>query len=718
MRTNRIHHHREIALLLLMQLVLLLGLNSNLQAQDKHPVQWRFEPNKIEEGQLDVVFTATIEGSWYLYDINLPKGGPVSTSVRFEKLEGCSLEGALRNVSKPKPYYEAVFEMNLRKHEKTAVFAQRIHLSNPDAYLIEGYVEFMACNNENCLPPEQVEFKLAPSAAKEVASVPIGRIERSKGQENKDQAKLAVGRLLSGDTETDDRKPSAVSSADKSQPAADTSAEISRSAGLSSSDESQLAKVTDNPQFWSPVIEELQAFEANAKISDSSLWRLFIFGFIGGLLALFTPCVWPIIPMTVSFFLKRTQSRKKAVSDALMYGAAIVVIYLVLGMAITLIFGASALNNMATNAVFNILFFAILVFFAVSFFGAFEIVLPSSWSTKMDAKADSTKGLLSIFFMAFTLVLVSFSCTGPIIGTLLVEAASKGSFIGPAIGMFGFALALALPFSLFAIFPNMMHSMPQSGGWLNTVKVVLAFLELALALKFLSVADLAYGWGILDREVFLVLWIVIFALLGFYLLGKIRFPHDDKVEHVSVPRLFLAIIALAFSIYMIPGLWGAPLKAISAFAPPMSTQDFNLYDQEVHPDFMHYESGMQFARQQNKPVLLDFSGYGCVNCRKMENAVWQDARVKNLIEKEYVLITLMVDDKTTLPDIIEIEEYGKIRKLRTVGDKWSYLQRYKFGANAQPFYVLLSPEGKPLAPSYAFDENADNFLRFLRGGLE
>nr|HPN47744.1 thioredoxin family protein [Bacteroidales bacterium] len=423
-------------------------------------------------------------------------------------------------------------------------------------------------------------------------------------------------------------------------------------------------------------------------------------------------------PMTVSFFLKRSQSRKKAVSDALMYGASIVVIYLVLGMAITLIFGASALNNMATNAVFNILFFAILVLFAVSFFGAFDIVLPSSWSTKMDAKADSTSGLLSIFFMAFTLVLVSFSCTGPIIGTLLVEAASKGSFIGPAIGMFGFALALALPFSFFAVFPNMMRSMPQSGGWLNTVKVVLAFLELALALKFLSVADLAYGWGILDREVFLVLWIVIFALLGFYLLGKIRFKHDEKLEHVTVPRLFLAIIPLAFSVYMIPGLWGAPLKAISAFAPPMFTQDFNLYDQEVHPDFMHFESGMQFAQQQNKPVLLDFSGYGCVNCRKMENAVWQDIRVKNIIEKEYVLITLMVDDKTALPEIIEIEEYGKVRKLRTIGDKWSYLQRFKFGANAQPFYVLLSPEGKPMAPHYAFDDNVDNFLRFLRSGLE
>ena len=707
MRTNRIGHHRVITLSLLIQFVLFLGLNTELQAQDKHPVQWNFELNKIEENLLDAVFTATIEGSWYLYDINLPEGGPVSTAVHFEKLRGCSLEGVLRNITKPKPYYEAVFEMNLRKHEKTGIFAQRIRLSDPENYLIEGYIEFMACNNENCLPPEQVEFKLAPAAVKKVASVPMTRIVRSKEQETKDQAKLAVARLIRGSDVTDG-----------SQLAADSSAVSGQAARVNPAPDSQLGEVTNNPEFWSPVIDELQAFETKGRIGDSSWGYLFVFGFIGGLLALFTPCVWPIIPMTVSFFLKRSQSRKKAVSDALTYGASIVVIYLVLGMAITLIFGASALNNMATNAVFNILFFAILVLFAVSFFGAFDIVLPSSWSTKMDAKADSTSGLLSIFFMAFTLVLVSFSCTGPIIGTLLVEAASKGSFIGPAIGMFGFALALALPFSFFAVFPNMMRSMPQSGGWLNTVKVVLAFLELALALKFLSVADLAYGWGILDREVFLVLWIVIFALLGFYLLGKIRFKHDEKLEHVTVPRLFLAIIPLAFSVYMIPGLWGAPLKAISAFAPPMFTQDFNLYDQEVHPDFMHFESGMQFAQQQNKPVLLDFSGYGCVNCRKMENAVWQDIRVKNIIEKEYVLITLMVDDKTALPEMIEIEEYGKVRKLRTIGDKWSYLQRYKFGANAQPFYVLLSPEGKPMAPHYAFDDNVDNFLRFLRSGLE
>jgi thiol:disulfide interchange protein DsbD len=451
--------------------------------------------------------------------------------------------------------------------------------------------------------------------------------------------------------------------------------------------------------------------------ADTSWLFIFLAGFFGGFIALLTPCVWPMIPMTVSFFLKRTKDRKKAIRDALTYGVSIIVIYLAMGLLITGIFGASALNDLSTNAIFNILFFLLLVVFAISFFGAFEIVLPASWTSKMDSKADSTTGILSIFFMSFTLVLVSFSCTGPIIGTLLVQAASMGKAIGPAIGMFGFALALSIPFSLFAIFPNMLQNMPKSGGWLNSVKVVLGFLELALALKFLSVADLAYGWRILDREVFLVLWIVIFALLGFYLLGKIRFSHDSELKFVSVPRLFMAIISLAFAVYMIPGLWGAPLKSISAFAPPLSTQDFNLYKNEVHAHYDDYEAGMAHAKLVNKPVMIDFSGYGCVNCRKMEAAVWTDPKVKQIIENDYVLITLMVDDKTKLPEVIEIEEYGKKRKLKTVGDKWSYLQRSKFGANAQPFYVLLDTDGKPLAPSYAYDEDINKYIQFLQTGL-
>ena len=709
MKTNKIHHHRIIALSLLMPFFLLLALNSDLHAQDKHPVQWSFELNKIEAGLLDVVFTANIASPWYLYDINLPEGGPVSTAVHYDKLEGCSLEGALRNISKPKPYYEAVFEMNLRKHEETAVFAQRIRISNPDAFLIEGYVEFMACNNENCLPPEQVEFKLALSAAKEVASVPIGRIERSKEQENKDQAKLAVGRLLRGNTETDDSQPATGSSANKNQPAADSSADALQPAGVSPAQSSQLAAVTDNPQLWSPVIDELQAFEAKGRISDSSWWRLFIFGFIGGLLALFTPCVWPIIPMTVSFFLKRTQSRKKAVSDALMYGLAIIVIYLILGMAITLIFGASALNNMATNAVFNILFFAILVFFAISFFGAFEMVLPASWTNKIDQQADKTTGILSIFFMAFTLVLVSFSCTGPIIGTLLVEAATNGSVVGPAIGMFGFALALAIPFAFFAMFPNVLQRLPKSGGWLKTVKVVLGFLELAFALKFLSVADLAYGWGILPRPVFLVLWILIFTIMGVWLLFK-----AGKKAYV---RVALGLVSLAFSAWMLPGLWGAPLKSISAFAPPATAKQATLYQQQVHAQFTDYELGMKYAATAQKPVLLDFSGFGCVNCRKMENSVWQDPDVKQILENDYVLITLMVDDKTPLDSAYTVTENNRKTTIRTVGDRWSLLQRTKFGANAQPFYVMLTPQGQLLGPSYAYNEDVQAYIDFLKSGL-
>ena len=471
--------------------------------------------------------------------------------------------------------------------------------------------------------------------------------------------------------------------------------------------------------MWAPVTEQLKAFgDSTISAVDTSWLFIFFAGFLGGLIALLTPCVWPMIPMTVSFFLKRTQNRKKAIHDAITYGLSIIVIYLAMGLLITGIFGASALNDLSTNAVFNLLFFLLLVLFAISFFGAFEMVLPASWTSKLDAKADSTTGLISIFFMAFTLVLVSFSCTGPIIGTLLVQAASMGTTIGPAIGMFGFALALSIPFSLFAIFPNLLQSMPKSGGWLNSVKVVLGFLELALALKFLSVADLAYGWRILDREVFIVLWIVIFALLGCYLLGKIKFSHDSDLKYVSVPRLFMAIVSFSFAVYMVPGLWGAPLKAISAFTPPLTTQDFNLYDSEVHAAFDDYETGMAYAQKMNKPVMIDFSGFGCVNCRKMEASVWTDPTVKKLLEQDYVLITLMVDDKTRLPEPITIEENGKTRKLKTVGDKWSYLQRSKFGANAQPFYVLLDGNGEPIGPSYAYNENIAQYIQFLQNGLE
>lgn len=470
-------------------------------------------------------------------------------------------------------------------------------------------------------------------------------------------------------------------------------------------------KISD---YWAPVLQELKSFGNSAGTSDnSSLWYFFVMGLLYGLLALITPCVWPIIPMTVSFFLKRSENKKKGQRDAILYGLSIIFIYVVLGLFITIVFGASALNSLSTSAVFNLIFFAILIVFAVSFFGAFEITLPSSWTTKLDAKADSTVGIISILFMAFTLVLVSFSCTGPLIGTLLVQVAGSNSIIAPVVGMTGFAIALSIPFSLFALFPSWLKSLPKSGGWLNSVKVVLAFLELALALKFLSVADLAYGWRILDREVFLAIWIVIFALLGMYLLGKLRFAHDSESKHSSVLGVFLAIVSFAFSVYMIPGLWGAPLKAISAFAPPLHTQDFNLYNDDVHPAFTDYDLGMAFAAEKKLPVIVDFSGFGCVNCRKMEASVWTDPTVKELLKKNFVLISLFVDDKTTLVKPYEVQENGRITSIETVGDKWSYLQRSKFGANAQPFYVMLDNNGKPLNKPFTFDENPANFVKWL-----
>ncbi|MGL4326148.1 MAG: protein-disulfide reductase DsbD family protein, partial [Tannerellaceae bacterium] len=515
----------------------------------------------------------------------------------------------------------------------------------------------------------------------------------------------------------------AVQPAAQAQEAAETVAVAEEAVAQDSKAEETIlsSALTNNSKLWTPVIEELKLAGNKGETGTETTSWLYIFlaGFIGGALALLTPCVWPMIPMTVSFFLKRSKNdRKKGIRDAMTYGISIIIIYLVMGLVVTGVFGASALNNLSTNAVFNLIFFGLLVLFAVSFLGAFELVLPASWTTKLDSKADSTTGVLSIFFMSFTLVLVSFSCTGPIIGTLLVEAASTGSAAGPAVGMFGFALALSIPFSLFAIFPTWLQGLPKSGGWLNSVKVVLGFLELALALKFLSVADLAYGWRIMDREVFLVLWIIIFTMLGMYLIGKLKFSHDSDLPYVSVPRLFMAIISFAFALYMVPGLWGAPLKSISAFSPPLYTQDLNLYNNEVHASYDDYEAGMAYAKKVNKPVIVDFSGFGCVNCRKMEASVWTDATVKQILENDYVLITLMVDDKTPLPEVIEIEEHGKTRKLKTVGDKWSYLQRSKFGANAQPFYVLLDAEGNPVGPSYAFDENVDNYVNFLRDGLK
>ena len=671
------------------------------QAQILTPVKWKIKlDDKGGAPEKEIVFTATADKGWHLYDMNLPEGGPVSTSFTFETLNGAELIGQPVPSVKPTTVYDEQFAMNLRWYPGTVSFIQKLKVTDPAKFKVEGEVEFMACNDETCLPPDQIPFSFDK---KSIHVDPALAANSSTTEVDKEDATA-----IQPDTQVVAEEASELNTPDPA--AKKTPATTSPKASDS---------LTDSPNLWSPVIDQLKSFgDATVSAADTSWLLIFFAGFLGGLIALLTPCVWPMIPMTVSFFLKRTKDRKKAIRDAITYGLSIIVIYLVMGLLITGIFGASALNDLSTNAIFNILFFLLLVVFAVSFFGAFELVLPASWTSKLDSKADSTTGVLSIFFMSFTLVLVSFSCTGPIIGTLLVQAASMGTAVGPAIGMFGFALALSIPFSVFAIFPNMLQSMPKSGGWLNSVKVVLGFLELALALKFLSVADLAYGWRLLDREAFIVLWIVIFSLLGVYLLGKIKFSHDSEVKYVSVPRLFMAIISFAFAIYMVPGLWGAPLKAISAFAPPLYTQDFNLYKNEVHAAFDDYESGMAYAKKVNKPVMIDFSGFGCVNCRKMEASVWTDPKVKQMLENDYVLITLMVDDKTKLPQPIEIQENGKTRKLKTIGDKWSYLQRSKFGSNAQPFYILLNDEGQPLGPSYAFNEDVSKYIQFLQNGLK
>lgn len=671
------------------------------QAQILTPVKWKIKlDDKGGAPEKEIVFTATADKGWHLYDMNLPEGGPVSTSFTFETLNGAELIGQPVPSVKPTTVYDEQFAMNLRWYPGTVSFIQKLKITDPAKFKAEGEVEFMACNDETCLPPDQIPFSFDK---KSIHVDPALAANSSTTEVDKEDATA-----IQPDTQVVAEEASELNTPDPA--AKETPATTSPKASGS---------LTDSPNLWSPVIDQLKSFgDATVSAADTSWLFIFFAGFLGGLIALLTPCVWPMIPMTVSFFLKRTKDRKKAIRDAITYGLSIIVIYLVMGLLITGIFGASALNDLSTNAIFNILFFLLLVVFAVSFFGAFELVLPASWTSKLDSKADSTTGVLSIFFMSFTLVLVSFSCTGPIIGTLLVQAASMGTAVGPAIGMFGFALALSIPFSVFAIFPNMLQSMPKSGGWLNSVKVVLGFLELALALKFLSVADLAYGWRLLDREAFIVLWIVIFSLLGVYLLGKIKFSHDSEVKYVSVPRLFMAIISFAFAIYMVPGLWGAPLKAISAFAPPLYTQDFNLYKNEVHAAFDDYESGMAYAKKVNKPVMIDFSGFGCVNCRKMEASVWTDPKVKQMLENDYVLITLMVDDKTKLPQPIEIQENGKTRKLKTIGDKWSYLQRSKFGSNAQPFYILLNDEGQPLGPSYAFNEDVSKYIQFLQNGLK
>lgn len=671
----------------------------SVYAQFQDPVKFSVSQKQLSDSEFEIVFTGKIDAGWHVYSTDLPADGPTSATINFDEKKGVEPVGKLTPRGNVHSAFDNMFGMQVSYMEGTAVFVQKMRIT-ATSYSVKGYLNYGACNDENCMPPTDVEFAFS-GTGKPMAEAPAA--DKKEKDVKAEEAKAEPEAVAGPEPEAADSVVEAVAQTD-SVPA------------VASGD------------YWKPVVGELAAFGEDASnAATQSLWMIFLMGVLGGFVALLTPCVWPIIPMTVSFFLKRSGDKKKGIRDAFTYGIGIVVIYVLLGLVITGVFGASALNALSTNAVFNIFFCLMLLVFAASFFGAFEITLPSSWSNAVDSKAESTTGLLSIFLMAFTLALVSFSCTGPIIGFLLVEVSTSGNIIAPTIGMLGFAIALALPFTLFAMFPTWLKSMPKSGNWMNCVKVCLGFLELAFALKFLSVADLAYGWHILDREVFLSLWIVIFALLGAYLIGWLRFPHDEDeydecgnvvVNHrTSVTRFFLALVSFAFAIYMVPGLWGAPCKAVSAFSPPMNTQDFNLYENEVHAQFTDYEAGMEYARRAGKPVMLDFTGYGCVNCRKMELAVWADQKVADIMQNDYVLITLYVDEKTKLPEPVKVVENGQERTLRTVGDKWSYLQRHKFGANAQPFYVLIDNEGMPLNKSYSYDEDVNKYLDFLRTGL-
>ena len=670
--------------------ILMLCSTIFAMAQMMDPVKISSELKMLKGAEAEIIFSATIDAGWHLYSTDLGNDGPTSATLIVNKMDGAELVGKLKPVGKEVEKFDNMFGMNLRYFEGSGKFVQKIKFTKPN-YDIDCYLEYGACNDEMCMPPSQASLVKA-GVSPAVAETAKPAAKEVKAEEKKaEEAKVEEKEAEAVKTDTAKTEPLPVETSD-----------------------SQNLKASND--LWSPVIDELKAFEESPV--DYSLAYIFLAGLIGGFLALLTPCVWPIIPMTVSFFLKRNKDKRKAINEAVTYGISIVVIYVTLGVLVTLLFGASALNALSTNAVFNIFFCLLLVVFAASFFGAFEITLPSSWSNKIDQKSEATTGLLSIFLMAFTLALVSFSCTGPIIGLLLVTMSTSGSIVAPTIGMLGFAVALAIPFTLFAMFPSLLKSAPKSGGWMNVVKVVLGFIELAFALKFLSVADLAYGWGILDREVFISLWIVIFGLMGVYLLGWLKFPHDDPEHRTNVPQFFLGMISLAFTIYMIPGLWGAPLKAISAFAPPMNTQDFNLQKVAVEAEFTDYEEGMKEAIRKGKPVMVDFTGFGCVNCRKMEAAVWTDPTVAEILNKEYVLISLFVDDKTPLDEPIQVTENGQQRTLRTVGDKWSYLQRVKVGANTQPFYVLLDNEGKPLAGSRSYDEDIEAYVDFLKLGLK
>lgn len=670
----------------------------------QNPVHFSVQQKQVSPTEVEVVFTAKIDQGWHVYSTNLPADGPTSASLHVDKAEGVTPVGKLTTRGKELNVYDKTFEMKLRYFENSVGFVQRYKIT-AKTYSIKGYLEYGACNDEMCLPPTQVEFNFKGNGP---ASAPAATPTAANAETEKtttaatDVAADGLSALTAMTADT--AKKSDVLSAD-----------------TAGSLKQENAQVNADVNLWQPVIKELSAFNSTKDSTNSSLWSIFFMGVLGGFIALLTPCVWPIIPMTVSFFLKRAKDdRKKGIRDAVTYGLSIIVIYMGLATLVTWAFGPQKLNELATNAPFNVFFFLLLVVFAFSFFGWFELRLPSSWGNAVDNKASATTGLLSIFLMAFTLSLVSFSCTAPVVGLLLVQAATSGDWVAPAVGMFGFALALALPFTFFALFPTLLKKAPKSGSWMNMIKVVLGFIELAFSLKFLSVADLAYGWHILDRETFLSIWIVLFGLLGLYLIGKLKFPHDDPDQKaMPVPAIMLGLCSLAFSVYMLPGLWGAPSKAVSAFAPPINTQDFNLAPQAVHAAYTDYDEGMRAAAAAGKPVLVDFTGFGCVNCRKMEASVWTDSRVAEKLNKDYVLISLYVDDKTPLKQPVEVKlSDGTSRTLRTIGDKWSYLEQTKFGYLAQPFYVPLDNAGKPLNGSFSFKEDVPAYLEFLDKGLE
>ena len=659
--------------------MLLMVLTAMAQMED--PVKFTAEIKTGKTAEAEIVFSGRIEAGWHIYSTDLGSSGPTEASFHVNKADGIELVGKLMPRGNEKSHFDAMFGMNVRYFEGTAQFVQKIRFTKP-TYTIDAYLEYGVCSDENCLPPGEVALKKSGKSPAVAAAT----------------------------------EPAAAEVAEAAAPVvADSTVAPADSA---------VAPVTASTEslWWQPVTEQLEALDSEANIANHSLWYIFIVGFIGGLLALVMPCIWPIIPMTISFFLKRAKDdRRKGIKDAMTYGLSIVVIYLGLGLLITAIFGPSKLNELSTSAVFNVILFLLLLVFAFSFFGWFEIKLPDRWANAVDSKASSTTGLISIFLMAFTLVLVSFSCTAPIIGLLLVQTVTTGDWLAPTIGMLGFALALALPFTLFALFPSWLKSAPRSGSWMTTIKVVLGFVELAFSLKFLSVADLAYGWHLLDREVFLSLWIVIFGAMGLYLIGKLKFQEDavggEIDKPMPVPCIMAGLCAIAFAIYMVPGLWGAPCKAISAFAPPINTQDFNLNTKTVEAHYHSYEEGMAAAKAQGKPVLIDFTGFGCVNCRKMEAAVWTDPTVADMLNNQYVLISLYVDDKTPLAEPVEVSLNGQQQTLRTVGDKWSYLQASKFGANAQPYYIAIDNDGRPLNHAYGFKEDVAAYIDYLQQGL-